>query len=294
MFPRAQVAATSSSIPRRAASAAAAAVLGASVALGAPLVANVRKNDSCPIVLRLEKGLFDAMRWLLVRTSLFVVFPRVVARLELVDTMSRSTVVDPGSRRLGSSKAVRREQKLNALQSNTVSAFNNFLNNRRDPYLSAEVRLPPIDPDPDRCERAFVGNTIGQANAVSDRILDLRKCAYVGKDLSAKTLSGALMVDASFKGANLTEVVMSKAYAVDADFTGANFTNSVVDRVTFDGSNLTGADFTNAVITGTTYEKVNFTDATFENALIGKEDVKRLCENPTLQGESRLQVGCRD
>ena len=75
---------------------------------------------------------------------------------------------------------------------------------RRDP-------LSPIDQDPDRCERAFVGNTIGQANAVSDRILDLRKCAYDGKDLSTKTLSGALMVDASFKGANLTEVVMSKA-----------------------------------------------------------------------------------
>ena len=159
---------------------------------------------------------------------------------------------------------------------------------------NAEIRLPPLDPDPERCERAFVGNTIGQANAVSDRILDLRKCNYDDKDLSTKTLSGALMVDGSFKGTNMTEVVMSKAYALGADFTGANFTNSVVDRVTFDDANLTNANFFNAVITGATYENTNLTGATFEDALIGKEDVKRLCENPTVQGETRLQIGCKN
>jgi hypothetical protein len=58
-----------------------------------------------------------------------------------------------------------------------------------------------------------VGNTIGQANAVSDKLLDLRGCKFDGKSLAGKTLSGALMVDASFKGADLTEAVMSKAYA---------------------------------------------------------------------------------
>jgi hypothetical protein len=31
---------------------------------------------------------------------------------------------------------------------------------------------------PDRCDRGFVGNTIGQANAVSDKILDLRLCSF--------------------------------------------------------------------------------------------------------------------
>jgi hypothetical protein len=55
---------------------------------------------------------------------------------------------------------------------------------------SSNVRLPPLDNDPNRCERAFVGNTIGQANAVSDRALDLRFCKLHGKDLHAKTLSG--------------------------------------------------------------------------------------------------------
>ena len=58
-----------------------------------------------------------------------------------------------------------------------------------------------------------MGNTIGQANAVSDKLLDLRGCKFDGKSLAGKTLSGALMVDASFKGTDMTEVVMSKAYA---------------------------------------------------------------------------------
>lgn len=35
---------------------------------------------------------------------------------------------------------------------------------------SADFRLPPIDPDPKRCDRGYVGNTIGQANAVSDKV----------------------------------------------------------------------------------------------------------------------------
>lgn len=43
------------------------------------------------------------------------------------------------------------------------------------PYPRAEMRLPPIDQDPNRCERGYDGNTIGQANAVADRVLDLRK-----------------------------------------------------------------------------------------------------------------------
>ena len=102
------------------------------------------------------------------------------------------------------------------------------------------VRLPPLDRDPQRCERAYTGNTIGQANAVSDRILDLRYCDFTNKNLSGKTLSGALLLGADLTGANLSEVVMSKAYAVEANFSGSNLTNAVVDRVAFERSNLTG------------------------------------------------------
>lgn len=64
--------------------------------------------------------------------------------------------------------------------------------------------------DPKRCERAFVGNTIGQANAVSDKVLDLRECNLAKADLAGKTLSGALLVDASLQDANLQEAVLSK------------------------------------------------------------------------------------
>lgn len=83
-------------------------------------------------------------------------------------------------------------------------------------------RLPPLSTDPDRCERAFVGNTIGQANGVYDKPLDLRFCDFTNEksNLKGKSLAAALMSDAKFDGADMSEVVMSKAYAVGASFKG--------------------------------------------------------------------------
>lgn len=161
------------------------------------------------------------------------------------------------------------------------------------PALAAAARLPPIDKDPARCERAFVGNTIGQANAVSDKLLDLRQCMLKGANLSGKVLAGALLVDADLTGANLQEAVLTKAYAVNANLSGSDMTNAVVDRVIFDDANLSGVRFVNAVITGTTFEGADLSGAVFEDALIGSEDAKRLCANPTLTGNSRFEVGCR-
>ena len=157
----------------------------------------------------------------------------------------------------------------------------------------SNVRLPPLDNDPNRCERAYFGNTIGQSNAVSDRPLDLRFCDYTGKNLQGKTLSGALLVETILKDANLQEVVMSKAYAVGANFSGADLSNGIVDRVVFDKSDLSGVKFVNAVITGATFEGANLKGANFEDALIGMEDAKRLCRNETLDADGRAQVGCR-
>lgn len=84
------------------------------------------------------------------------------------------------------------------------------------------MRLPPLSTDPNRCERAFTGNTIGQANGVADKVLDLRMCDFSNDktNLKGKTLSAALMSEAKFDGADLTEVIMSKAYAVGASFKG--------------------------------------------------------------------------
>ena len=147
--------------------------------------------------------------------------------------------------------------------------------------------------DPLRCERGFTGNTIGQANAVSDKLLDLRGCKFDGKSLAGKTLSGALMVDASFAKADLTESVMSKVYAVHANFSGATFRNAVLDRTIFNGSDMRGASFENAVVTGSEFVDADLTGSDWSDALVGQEDLKRICLNPTLVGESRLQIGCR-
>ncbi|KAK3245002.1 thylakoid lumenal 17.4 kDa protein [Cymbomonas tetramitiformis] len=155
------------------------------------------------------------------------------------------------------------------------------------------MKLPPLDTDPAHCERAFIGNTIGQANAVSDKVLDMRQCNFDGKDLSTTTLSGGLMNESTYRGTNMQEVVMSKAYAVGSDFSGADFTNAVVDRVFFAGANLSNAKFINAVITGTDFEGANLEGADFEDALIGNEDVKRICGNPTVLEDMRDIIGCR-
>ena len=192
---------------------------------------------------------------------------------------------------------------------------------------NAEVRLPPLDPDPQRCERGYVrrrrrrcrrtvvvavvltlltllttsppqtGNTIGQSNGVSgDKVLDLRFCDYTGADLSGKTLSGALLNDAILKGANLNEAVISKAFLVNTNLQNANLSNSVLDRSALDNADLRGATFVNAVITGITgFETANLEGANFEDALIGNEDAKRLCKNPSVAAsdEMKMQIGCR-
>ena len=59
-----------------------------------------------------------------------------------------------------------------------------------------------------------------QANAVSDKLLDLRKCKLQGANLSGKTLSGGIFVDADLSGSNLREAVFSKAYAIKSNFKG--------------------------------------------------------------------------
>ncbi|PIA57343.1 hypothetical protein AQUCO_00600224v1 [Aquilegia coerulea] len=136
--------------------------------------------------------------------------------------------------------------------------------------LAANSRLPPLSTDPNRCERAFVGNTIGQANGVYDSVIDLRFCDFTNdkSNIKGKTLSAALVSDAKFDGADLTEVVMSKAYAVGASFKNVDFTNAVLDRV-------------------------NFGKADLQDTIIGYIDLQNLCLNTTLNDEGRDLLGCR-
>ncbi|XP_068646162.1 thylakoid lumenal 17.4 kDa protein, chloroplastic [Aristolochia californica] len=163
------------------------------------------------------------------------------------------------------------------------------------PVLGAAQRLPPLSTEPDRCERAFVGNTIGQANGVYDKPLDLRFCDYTNdkSNLKGKSLTAALMSEAKFDGADLSEVVMSKAYAVAASFKNADFSNAVLDRVNFGKANLQGALFKNAVLSGSTFEEADLQDAVFEDTIIGYIDLQKLCRNTSITPEGRAELGCR-
>ncbi|KAI3818048.1 hypothetical protein L1987_11850 [Smallanthus sonchifolius] len=164
------------------------------------------------------------------------------------------------------------------------------------PVIAANQRLPPLSTDPDRCERAFVGNTIGQANGVYDKPIDLRFCDYTNEktNLKGKSLAAALMSDAKFDGADMSEVVMSKAYAVGASFKGTDFTNAVLDRVNFGKANLQGASFKNTVLSGSTFDDAQLQDVVFEDTIIGYIDLQKLCVNKTISDDSRAELGCRN
>ncbi|XP_019200432.1 PREDICTED: thylakoid lumenal 17.4 kDa protein, chloroplastic [Ipomoea nil] len=163
------------------------------------------------------------------------------------------------------------------------------------PVIAASQRLPPLSTEPNRCERAFIGNTIGQANGVYDKPLDLRFCDYTNEktNLKGKSLSAALMSDAKFDGADMSEVIMSKAYAVGASFKGTDFSNAVLDRVNFEKADLQGASFKNTVLSGSTFNDAHLENVVFEDTIIGYIDLQKLCTNKTIDEEGRANLGCR-
>ncbi|XP_030549154.1 thylakoid lumenal 17.4 kDa protein, chloroplastic isoform X2 [Rhodamnia argentea] len=163
------------------------------------------------------------------------------------------------------------------------------------PVMAASQRLPPLSTEPNRCERAFVGNTIGQANGVYDKPIDLRFCDYTNEksNLKGKSLAAALMSDAKFDGADMSEVVMSKAYAVGASFKGTDFSNAVLDRVNFQKADLQGAVFKNTVLSGSTFNEAQLQDVVFEDTIIGYIDLQKLCTNTTINADGRATLGCR-
>ncbi|KAK8288388.1 hypothetical protein V6Z11_D07G119600 [Gossypium hirsutum] len=157
------------------------------------------------------------------------------------------------------------------------------------------LRLLPLSTEHNRCERAFVGNTIGQANGVYDKPLDLRFCDYTNEKskLKGKSVAAALMSDAKFDGADMFEAMMSKAYVVGASFKGTDFSNAVLDRVNFGKVNLQGAIFKNTVLSGSTFDNAQLEDAVFEDTIIGDIDLQKLCTNTSISAEGRVELGCR-
>ncbi|TYJ31575.1 hypothetical protein E1A91_A06G208600v1 [Gossypium mustelinum] len=149
---------------------------------------------------------------------------------------------------------------------------------------TASPRLPPLSTEPNRCERAFVGNTICQANGVYNKPLDLRFCDYTNEksNLKGKSVAAALMSDAKFDGADMSEAVMSKAYAVGASF-----------KVNFGKANLQGAIFKNTVLSGSTFDNAQLEDAVFKDTIIGYIDLQKLFTNTSIRAEGRVELGCR-
>ncbi|TYI51514.1 hypothetical protein E1A91_D12G181600v1 [Gossypium mustelinum] len=152
------------------------------------------------------------------------------------------------------------------------------------PVIAANQRLPPLSTEPNRCERAFVGNTICQANGVYNKPLDLRFCDYTNEksNLKGKSVAAALMSDAKFDGADMSEAVMSKAYAVGASF-----------KVNFGKANLQGAIFKNIVLSGSTFDNAQLEDAVFEDTIIGYIDLQKLFTNTSIRAKGRVELGCR-
>jgi uncharacterized protein YjbI with pentapeptide repeats len=69
----------------------------------------------------------------------------------------------------------------------------------------------------------------------------------------------------------------------------------------FDGADVRGAQFENSILTGATFGKdpssgawANLAGAHFEGALLSSSDIGRICENPTLEADTkRYELGCR-
>ncbi|KDP23836.1 hypothetical protein JCGZ_27125 [Jatropha curcas] len=191
--------------------------------------------------------------------------------------------------------AYAKSKPLKELQSVALSLLAAWAVTAASPVIAANQRLPPLSTEPNRCEKAFVGNTIGQANGVYDKPIDLRFCDYTNdkSNLKGKSLAAALMSDAKFDGADMSEVVMSKAYAVGASFKDVDFSNAVLDRVNFGKANLEGAIFKNSVLSGSTFDEAKLTDAVFEDTIIGYIDLQKLCTNTTITPDGRATLGCR-
>ncbi|KAB2021163.1 hypothetical protein ES319_D07G120200v1 [Gossypium barbadense] len=117
-------------------------------------------------------------------------------------------------------------------------------------------RLLPLSTEHNRCERAFVGNTIGQANDYTNE----------KSKLKGKSVAAALMSDAKFDGADMFEAMMSKAYVVGASF---------------------------KVLSGSTFDNAQLEDAVFEDTIIGDIDLQKLCTNTSISAEGRVELGCR-
>lgn len=162
------------------------------------------------------------------------------------------------------------------------------------------LKLPPIDHKNDKTRCVFESSAMGQANAARDSLYDLRECSMPGATAKGSDISGALMAKGDFSKANFKEAQLSKVYAAGANFDGADFTQAILDRGQYGNATFRGAIFNNAVLSGSSFDGADLTDADFSESYIGDFEVRKICKNPTLQGENpitgnptRESIGCK-
>lgn len=129
--------------------------------------------------------------------------------------------------------------------------------------------------------------------------VDIRGCDFSNLDLSKKVFSGVMMQRTDLHGTRLVGVEMARANAKGANFTDVDMTDCNCYSSSYDGANLQNAQFENSILTGSTFGKfegewANLAGAHFEGALLGSTDVVRICENPTLDEDTKkFELGCR-
>ncbi|MEW5316140.1 MAG: hypothetical protein WDW38_007526 [Sanguina aurantia] len=170
--------------------------------------------------------------------------------------------------------------------------------------------LPPIVEVEGRCEvsaldkfadtrKSFSQEAAG--GGMTEALVDVRNCDFSNLNLSGKVMSGVQLQGANFKNAKLVGSQFARADARGANLAGADLSDTNAYSTNFNGANLEGAQFENSVLTMAMFGRdgpespwANLKGAHFEGALISSSDVERICENPTLEEDTRkYELGCR-
>uniref|UniRef100_A0A383WPB0 Pentapeptide repeat-containing protein n=1 Tax=Tetradesmus obliquus TaxID=3088 RepID=A0A383WPB0_TETOB len=174
---------------------------------------------------------------------------------------------------------------------------------------AARGRQPPIAESAHRCDvtaldkfadtRAKFSQESAGGN-MTEAIVDVRGCDFSNQDLSGKVFSAVMLQGANLANSKVVGSQFARADAKGAYLSNVDFTDANCFGTSFDGADMQGAQFENSILTGATFGKdaagnwANLKGAHFEGALVSSSDVGRICENPTLEQDTkRYELGCK-